>query len=269
MWITPDPMAEKYYGVSPYVYCLNNPVNYIDPYGMEIEINNLKEWEKLKRQVEKQRDKLQLSVDKLMTKAEVKGWSAEKLAGKIGDKTERIASLNSSIETMGVLEKSSQIYGLSHTKFDENGGLSLNTNTNVIDIKFGGTANFVHEITHAGQFESGDIAFNRSNKRTFAQDVYDEVSAYKAQFAYSPSSVSGLISTSVANSFRTITPSWVQGLASGTFYVPGGYANTGLAPLNINSTRADFMKAFPNDPNAILLPANFILRNSPNVYYKR
>jgi hypothetical protein len=30
---TPDPLAEKYYSVSPYAYCSNNPVKYIDPDG--------------------------------------------------------------------------------------------------------------------------------------------------------------------------------------------------------------------------------------------
>ena len=30
---TPDPLAEKYYSISPYVYCNNNPVNMIDPDG--------------------------------------------------------------------------------------------------------------------------------------------------------------------------------------------------------------------------------------------
>lgn len=30
-----DPLAEKYYSVSPYAYCNNNPVNLIDPNGME------------------------------------------------------------------------------------------------------------------------------------------------------------------------------------------------------------------------------------------
>ena len=33
---TVDPLAEKYYGVSPYAYCGNNPVRYIDPTGMFI-----------------------------------------------------------------------------------------------------------------------------------------------------------------------------------------------------------------------------------------
>jgi len=35
---TVDPMAEKYYGVSPYVYCLNNPVRYVDTNGKDITI---------------------------------------------------------------------------------------------------------------------------------------------------------------------------------------------------------------------------------------
>ena len=30
---TMDPLAEKYYGISPYAYCANDPVNYVDPQG--------------------------------------------------------------------------------------------------------------------------------------------------------------------------------------------------------------------------------------------
>ena len=33
-----DPLCEKYYDVSPYAYCANNPVRYIDPDGMIIRI---------------------------------------------------------------------------------------------------------------------------------------------------------------------------------------------------------------------------------------
>ena len=29
-WTTPDPMAEKYYGWSPYNFCAKNPVNRVD-----------------------------------------------------------------------------------------------------------------------------------------------------------------------------------------------------------------------------------------------
>ncbi|MBO5194054.1 MAG: peptidoglycan DD-metalloendopeptidase family protein [Bacteroidales bacterium] len=32
-WMVPDPMSEKYYGTSPYAFCGNNPVNFVDPDG--------------------------------------------------------------------------------------------------------------------------------------------------------------------------------------------------------------------------------------------
>jgi len=31
-----DPMAEKYYSISPYAYCAGNPVNNIDPFGLDV-----------------------------------------------------------------------------------------------------------------------------------------------------------------------------------------------------------------------------------------
>lgn len=35
-WNTSDPLAEKYYPISTYTFCGNNPINYIDPNGLEI-----------------------------------------------------------------------------------------------------------------------------------------------------------------------------------------------------------------------------------------
>ena len=35
-WSTMDPMCEKYYDVSPYGYCHNNPIRFIDPDGKDI-----------------------------------------------------------------------------------------------------------------------------------------------------------------------------------------------------------------------------------------
>jgi RHS repeat-associated protein len=34
-WWVPDPLAEKYYGISPYAFAGNNPIRYIDPNGEE------------------------------------------------------------------------------------------------------------------------------------------------------------------------------------------------------------------------------------------
>ena len=37
-WDRIDPLCEKYYSVSPYAYCANNPVMYVDPDGKEVQI---------------------------------------------------------------------------------------------------------------------------------------------------------------------------------------------------------------------------------------
>jgi RHS repeat-associated protein len=36
VWRTPDPMSEKYYSISPYAYCANNPISIIDPNGEDL-----------------------------------------------------------------------------------------------------------------------------------------------------------------------------------------------------------------------------------------
>ena len=37
-WDRIDPLAEKYYNVSPYAYCADNPVNAVDPDGNKIKL---------------------------------------------------------------------------------------------------------------------------------------------------------------------------------------------------------------------------------------
>ncbi|MDR2409490.1 MAG: hypothetical protein LBE13_15455 [Bacteroidales bacterium] len=40
MFTTQDPLSEKYYSVSPYVYCVNNPLIFVDPDGLDVwEVN--------------------------------------------------------------------------------------------------------------------------------------------------------------------------------------------------------------------------------------
>jgi RHS repeat-associated protein len=251
---TMDPLAEKYYSISPYAYCGNNPIKYVDPTGMEIE-DTPESWHAFYSAL--------FSTYFTMLILEQNN--------KNGKHDERIANLRSTLSTMNTVANSDQVYSFNQLKDKGTpGGIVYDPKTGKIIINYFSIANTIHEITHAGQFETGDIAFDSRTGNTLAQDVFDEVAAYQAQFAYSPSSVSDLTSTSVANSFGTITPAWVQGLAGGTLYVPGGTANTGIAPLNINSTRTDFINAYPNNPTIRALPTNFILRTSyTNIYYKR
>ncbi len=262
-----DPLAEKYPGWSPYAYCLNNPIIWTDPTGMTVEPGSQKEWDRQKQSVTAERDRLQSKIDGLNAKAAEKGWSAEKLAGKIDNMQERVSGLNGAISNLGVLENSTQVYSLNSGAAQNE--VSYDASTGNIVISYSGTALFTHETTHAGQFETGDIAFNSTNGATLAQDVYDEMAGYKAQWAYNPSSVGGLQSAS------QITISWVQGVTDPTTgnqpYKPGGSANTGISPINVNSTRDDLIRAYPHQKSALQnLSASSTLRSLiPTIYTKK
>src|SRR5690606_12929451 len=264
---TMDPMADMFYSMSSYSWAANNPMRFMDPTGMVIEDGSRKEWDKQRGRVERRAEKLQGKIDKLNAKAEAKGWSSEKLANKIGNASERVASLNNSLSTMTDLENSAQVYSLKSGVQGE-GGVTYDTKSGNVVIAFGNTANFVHETTHAGQYESGHMAFSADGS-TLGQDVYDEVNAYKAQFAYDPSSVSGLTSSSVAKSFGDITATWVQNIQASDgskIYAPGGAANTGQVPVDINSGKAQLIKAYPKAAGALRgLPANYRLRDTPGI----
>ena len=40
IWLSVDPMSDKYPSLSPYVYCANNPIKLVDPNGEEVEYNS-------------------------------------------------------------------------------------------------------------------------------------------------------------------------------------------------------------------------------------
>ena len=44
-----DPLVEMYYSISPYAYCANNPIRYIDPSGMYFDEANERKAQKIER----------------------------------------------------------------------------------------------------------------------------------------------------------------------------------------------------------------------------
>lgn len=149
----------------------------------------------------------------------------------------------------------------------EVGSTYYDPNSGNIVINYSSTANFVHESTHAGQFETGDLAFQNSPAQlSYAQDLFDEVAAYKAEFAYSGTSVGGV--TSRASSFNAITPAFVKGITTSTGIQP--YAKHGINPVNINSTKAELLKSYPHAAGALRgQPAGFTLKSISDIIYKK
>ena len=89
-------------------------------------------------------------------------------------------------------------------------------------------------MTHAGQFESGDLGFN-FNGGTYAQDIYDEVAAYQAQAYF--------------NGFnhKEITPKFVQSLTDSDgnkIYEPNGSIRTAPISIRIDTPFYKVCKAY-------------------------
>ena len=61
-FLTIDPLAEKYPQISPYAYCLNNPIKFIDPNGREVFISGSLSEEALRQLQERMKDRITLSM---------------------------------------------------------------------------------------------------------------------------------------------------------------------------------------------------------------
>ena len=179
-WDRIDPLCEKYYSISPYAYCANNPVNRVDPDGQEFTPD------------------LQKYVDEYLDEIATKRWTLMKqmqLYGNSQDLTELyFECIRAEIE-LAVLAESDQVYDLKtglnkvvndmvllgETSYDPQ------TKNVLIDLKdvpsSGNFASLAHELKHCYQFDTGYLSFRKNRSGEFIggllYDYGDEVEAFK------------------------------------------------------------------------------------------
>ena len=171
-WHCIDKLSEKYYTLSNYVYCANNPIRLIDVDGRWFDDKNEKKAKKLEKKLNKQIKKLTKQVAKL-----------EKKGKDIGDRNDRIGELNNSktdvtdmrsnddveFRYASVDSKSNPVLGSPNAD-----GMGTSVVTLYVEDNVGSQ---VHEGRHGG-----DIARGTLTAKTYG--VQDEISAYRAQYSY-------------------------------------------------------------------------------------
>ena len=187
-----DPLAEKYYPMSTYGYCVDSPVSFIDPKGMEWE--KPKEAERLKKSIDKKITSLNNDIAKDQAKIAGGGLNEKQIArckGRISEANERISNLNTSKADIDLLgEDPNNVYafrtisgGKHHVLQGEDGKIYIETSSNAVSI---------HEITHIRQsLKAGGLRFLDGKLRNAGTDIDNfsqmEIDAYKQQYSYDES----------------------------------------------------------------------------------
>ena len=155
-----DPMFEKYFWMTPYAYCANNPVKYVDPDGREIIIKDgNKSYYYVNGHVYLNKKGRGLIFDSALGKE----------ASKIKNNLDKMRKDNAGAKVVGRLIKSEETYTIAADA--KTGDGSYRASINKVSLVSGNLNNMEalsHELFHAYQDDNGRIPHT----------VYNEVEAY-------------------------------------------------------------------------------------------
>ena len=190
--------------------------------------------------------------------------------------TTRKKMLLAVLANLDTLKNSIQKYAIKHV--DTGTGVTtydIVDDVIIFNIPKNNISNFVHETTHGGQFQKGEIVFRDTlvpgwpdTAGGLGDDFGDEIAAYKAQFAFSPASVSDLPNSyRPAKRMKNIDPPWLIGLTDERdttrhIYLPNGRDGVTERHINIYSGKKDMAEAYPKAN--ISMTDNYMLGKDPH-----
>ena len=199
MWTSIDPLAEKYYNVTPYSYCAGNPVSLIDPDGRKWE--DPEEAEKLKGNINSRITQLENAnkeIDEKINTGDLSEKTLARLSSSRDENNEMISNLKKSASDIDLLGKDSNTYAFRHK---DGGEHHVVKEDNVIYIESSSNAFSIHEVTHVSQsLANGGLKFDNSGTLlnaggTVRQKAFNEIEAYKRQYSYDQNSFPGSVNS--------------------------------------------------------------------------
>ena len=214
---TPDPLAEKYYPTSPYVYCGGDPINLIDPTGMKWKnekdkqymldiLNNRLNW--LNKEI--------VNVTNERNKRAEENKSTEAQDKQLADLNRQVGYVNQAISDVNTLDEDpNNTYALMEI---DNGDSHKVVKTNgIVYIQYSDEALIFHEAAHIRQNleHIGELKYANgyemiSSKQTYQGQSKNEIESYRIQYSINcfslPNSVGSINEINLEYLTRIWTP---------------------------------------------------------------
>lgn len=195
VWLSVDPMSDKYYSTSPYMYCVGNPVKLIDPFGMDTangfrDNSSRKTFNETYSVVNSRVKYYDTKINDKLNRWKAKGYGDEKTNRRY---SRSIGRLNESRSEITEVKNAFDEIINSETKFeyvnndeelgrDKNGETEKLENGNVlINFRTGLNASLIHENRHGY-----GILIGEGPTTIGTYDYMDEFEAFRHQSIYDP-----------------------------------------------------------------------------------
>ena len=192
---TMDPLAEKYYHISPYAWCGNNPVKYIDPDGREIKWESKKEekvYRRYKKTVNSRERKAAKEVASINKKLQKNPRNRAALLSKLANAEQKLGTYQQIQCELATMEGSGTIF-IIRTSIGEWGSTTQNPATKEVNINITSDddqaiMSVAHELCHGYQYLDGRLDFSEDGEGGGElYDFTDEIEATQRQNLFDPS----------------------------------------------------------------------------------